>query len=85
MIFRYSDIFLTELGCVVCFQAQTRVKLNFLDHIAKFWDLQGSTLKIPHVERKMLDLYTLSKVRHSSHFKEIALCVFIFCLHGLND
>ncbi|XP_069759397.1 lysine-specific demethylase 5A isoform X3 [Narcine bancroftii] len=43
-------------------EAQTRVKLNFLDHIAKFWDLQGSTLKIPHVERKMLDLYTLSKV-----------------------
>ncbi|XP_051885894.1 lysine-specific demethylase 5A isoform X2 [Pristis pectinata] len=43
-------------------EAQTRVKLNFLDHISKFWDLQGSTLKIPHVERKMLDLYTLSKV-----------------------
>ncbi|XP_072408539.1 lysine-specific demethylase 5A isoform X1 [Chiloscyllium punctatum] len=43
-------------------EAQTRVKLNFLDHIAKFWELQGSTLKIPHVERKMLDLYTLSKV-----------------------
>ncbi|XP_078393907.1 lysine-specific demethylase 5B-B-like, partial [Cetorhinus maximus] len=42
-------------------EAQTRVKLNFLDHIAKFWELQGSTLKIPHVERKMLDLYTLSK------------------------
>ncbi|KAG7216008.1 hypothetical protein INR49_003530 [Caranx melampygus] len=30
-------------------EAQTRVKLNFLDQIAKFWDLQGSPLKIPHL------------------------------------
>uniref|UniRef100_A0A672JMB7 [histone H3]-trimethyl-L-lysine(4) demethylase n=1 Tax=Salarias fasciatus TaxID=181472 RepID=A0A672JMB7_SALFA len=37
-------------------EAQTRVKLNFLDQIAKFWELQGCTLKIPHVERKILDL-----------------------------
>lgn len=44
------------------FQAQTRVKLNFLDQIAKFWELQGCTLKIPHVERKILDLYQLNKV-----------------------
>lgn len=43
-------------------QAQTRVKLNFLDQIAKFWDLQGCVLKIPHVERKILDLYKLNKV-----------------------
>lgn len=43
-------------------QAQTRVKLNFLDQIAKFWDLQGCALKIPHVERKILDLYKLNKV-----------------------
>ncbi|XP_078076448.1 lysine-specific demethylase 5A isoform X2 [Mustelus asterias] len=54
-------------------EAQTRVKLNFLDHIAKFWELQGSTLKIPHVERKMLDLYTLSKVVASEGGFE-ALC-----------
>ncbi|KAI5624611.1 lysine-specific demethylase 5B [Silurus asotus] len=40
-------------------EAQTRVKLNFLDQIAKFWELQGCTLKIPHVERKSLDLYQL--------------------------
>ncbi|XP_072308663.1 lysine (K)-specific demethylase 5Ba isoform X2 [Eucyclogobius newberryi] len=45
-------------------EAQTRVKLNFLDQIAKFWDLQGSTLKIPHVERKILDLYQLNKLVH---------------------
>ncbi|KAM4610848.1 lysine-specific demethylase 5B-B [Polymixia lowei] len=43
-------------------EAQTRVKLNFLDQIAKFWDLQGCTLKIPHVERKILDLYKLNKL-----------------------
>ncbi|XP_033484750.1 lysine-specific demethylase 5B-B isoform X1 [Epinephelus lanceolatus] len=43
-------------------EAQTRVKLNFLDQIAKFWDLQGVALKIPHVERKILDLYKLNKL-----------------------
>uniref|UniRef100_A0A7N8YNT0 [histone H3]-trimethyl-L-lysine(4) demethylase n=1 Tax=Mastacembelus armatus TaxID=205130 RepID=A0A7N8YNT0_9TELE len=43
-------------------EAQTRVKLNFLDQIAKFWDFQGCTLKIPHVERKILDLYKLNKL-----------------------
>ncbi|KAI1905471.1 hypothetical protein AGOR_G00016540 [Albula goreensis] len=43
-------------------EALTRVKLNFLDQIAKFWELQGSKLRLPHVERKILDLYVLSKV-----------------------
>ncbi|XP_060898722.1 lysine (K)-specific demethylase 5Ba [Labrus mixtus] len=43
-------------------EAQTRVKLNFLDQIAKFWELQGCTLKIPHMERKILDLYQLNKL-----------------------
>uniref|UniRef100_A0AAQ4REH1 [histone H3]-trimethyl-L-lysine(4) demethylase n=1 Tax=Gasterosteus aculeatus aculeatus TaxID=481459 RepID=A0AAQ4REH1_GASAC len=43
-------------------EAQTRVKLNFLDQIAKFWEFQGCTLKIPHVERKILDLYQLNKL-----------------------
>ncbi|XP_061146653.1 lysine (K)-specific demethylase 5Ba isoform X1 [Syngnathus typhle] len=43
-------------------EAQTRVKLNFLDQIAKFWELQGCTLKIPHLERKILDLYQLNKL-----------------------
>lgn len=40
-------------------EAKTRVKLNFLDQIAKFWELQGSALRIPMVERKPLDLYSL--------------------------
>ncbi|CAB1347386.1 unnamed protein product [Coregonus sp. 'balchen'] len=43
-------------------RALTRVKLNFLDQIAKFWELQGSRLRFPHVERKILDLYQLSKI-----------------------
>lgn len=50
----------------ILIQAQTRVKLNFLDQIAKFWELQGCTLKIPHVERKILDLYQLNKVSASN-------------------
>ncbi|KAJ3612364.1 hypothetical protein NHX12_020640 [Muraenolepis orangiensis] len=42
-------------------EALTRVRLNFLDQIAKFWELQGSKIRFPHVERKILDLYRLSK------------------------
>ena len=42
-------------------EAHTRIKLNFLDQVAKFWELQGSTLKIPLVEKRALDLYTLKK------------------------
>ena len=42
-------------------EAHTRIKLNFLDQVAKFWELQGSTLKIPLVERRALDLFTLKK------------------------
>lgn len=47
------------------YQAQTRVKLNYLDQIAKFWEIQGSALKIPNVERRILDLYSLSKVSYN--------------------
>ncbi|XP_052282476.1 lysine-specific demethylase 5A-like isoform X2 [Dreissena polymorpha] len=43
-------------------EARSRIKLNFLDQLAKFWELQGSSLKIPHVERKLLDLYDLYKI-----------------------
>ncbi|KAM8973595.1 lysine-specific demethylase 5A isoform 2-T2 [Pelodytes ibericus] len=43
-------------------EAMTRVKLDFLDQLAKFWELQGSTLRIPVVDRKLLDVYALSKV-----------------------
>ncbi|KAI5705479.1 hypothetical protein M8J76_005240 [Diaphorina citri] len=43
-------------------EALTRVKLNFLDQIAKFWDLQGSQFKIPVVEKRAVDLYSLYKI-----------------------
>ncbi|XP_074605334.1 lysine-specific demethylase 5-like isoform X2 [Brevipalpus obovatus] len=43
-------------------EAQTRVKLNFLEQVIKYWDLQGAPFKLPTVEKKVLDLYTLHKV-----------------------
>lgn len=44
------------------FQAKTRIKLNFLDRIAKFWELQGTSLKIPLIDKKPLDLYNLQQL-----------------------
>lgn len=55
----------------LCLQALTRVKLNFLDQIAKFWELQGSKIRFPHVERKILDLYRLSKVLRAVEFSSL--------------
>uniref|UniRef100_A0A146KQ53 [histone H3]-trimethyl-L-lysine(4) demethylase n=1 Tax=Lygus hesperus TaxID=30085 RepID=A0A146KQ53_LYGHE len=43
-------------------EAHTRIKLNFLDQIAKFWELQGSPLKLPSVEKRILDFYTLHQL-----------------------
>lgn len=43
-------------------EAKTRIKLNFLDQLAKFWELQGVPLKIPMVDKKCADLYSLHKV-----------------------
>ncbi|XP_013414674.1 lysine-specific demethylase 5A-like isoform X2 [Lingula anatina] len=42
-------------------EAGSRVKLNFLDQLAKFWELQGTHLRIPNIERKALDLFKLHK------------------------
>lgn len=50
-------------------EAKTRVKLNFLDQIAKFWELQGSSLKIPMVEKRALDLYTLHRMVQAEGFQ----------------
>lgn len=50
VILRFSNLF---------FQAHTRIKINFLDQIAKFWELQGSSLQLPTVEKKTLDLNRL--------------------------
>ncbi|XP_018431943.1 PREDICTED: lysine-specific demethylase 5A [Nanorana parkeri] len=52
-------------------EAITRVKLDFLDQLAKFWELQGSALRIPVVDRKLLDVYGLSKVVSSEGGFEI--------------
>ncbi|CAE1156303.1 KDM5 [Acanthosepion pharaonis] len=43
-------------------EAKSRIKLNFLDQLARFWELQGCSLRIPHVERKLLDLFVLYKI-----------------------
>lgn len=53
-------------------EARTRVRLNFLDQIAKFWELQGSSLKIPMVERKPLDLYSLYRAVQDEGGSELA-------------
>jgi len=42
--------------------ASTRVKLNFLEKIAKFWHLQGISFKIPVLEQRVVDLYSLYKI-----------------------
>ncbi|XP_067685038.1 lysine-specific demethylase 5A-like isoform X3 [Haliotis asinina] len=42
-------------------EAKSRIKLNFLDQLAKFWELQGCSLRIPHVEKKLMDLFGLYK------------------------
>jgi len=47
-------------------EAHTRIKLNYLDQVAKFWELQGSSLKIPIVEKRALDLFTLKKYVNKS-------------------
>ncbi|XP_050430388.1 lysine-specific demethylase lid [Adelges cooleyi] len=42
--------------------ASTRVKLNFLEKIAKYWHLQGVRMKIPVLEQRAVDLYSLYKI-----------------------
>ncbi|KAE9522307.1 hypothetical protein AGLY_017298 [Aphis glycines] len=42
--------------------AITRVKLNFLEKIAKYWHLQGISFKIPVLEQRAVDLYSLYKI-----------------------
>eukprot|EP00117_Sycon_ciliatum_P035340 scpid10968/ scgid26813/ Lysine-specific demethylase 5A; Histone demethylase JARID1A; Jumonji/ARID domain-containing protein 1A; Retinoblastoma-binding protein 2 len=43
-------------------EATTRVKLNFLDAVAKYWELQGTTMRLPTVEGSPLDLLKLWKL-----------------------
>lgn len=42
-------------------EANSRIKLNFLDKLSKFHELQGNKFKIPIVEKRPLDLYQLYK------------------------
>ncbi|VDP03393.1 unnamed protein product [Soboliphyme baturini] len=44
----------------------SRVRLNFVDRIAKFWNLQGIVLRIPVIEGKALDLHRLHQVSHAN-------------------
>ncbi|XP_046406090.1 lysine-specific demethylase 5A isoform X2 [Ischnura elegans] len=43
-------------------EATTRIKLIFFDKIVKFWYLQGTAIKLPTIESKILDLFTLHKI-----------------------
>lgn len=53
-------------------EAQSRVKIIFLNNLSKFWELQGLQLKIPMVDRKYLDLYKLQKlVREEGGFATV--------------
>lgn len=46
-------------------EANTRIKINFLEKLSKFWDLQGHKFRIPILERKPIDLYKLYKTVES--------------------
>ena len=43
-------------------EAQTRVRLSFLEKLMKYFDLQGHQIKIPSIDKKIVDLYQLHKV-----------------------
>lgn len=54
--------------------ASTRVKLNFLEKIAKYWHLQGIRIKIPVLEQRAVDLYSLYKiVEFEGGFNQVCL------------
>lgn len=44
---------LNELGI------QTRMRLQFIHKLAKFWELQGTNFKLPHIAGRPLDIYGL--------------------------
>uniref|UniRef100_H2Y6C3 [histone H3]-trimethyl-L-lysine(4) demethylase n=1 Tax=Ciona savignyi TaxID=51511 RepID=H2Y6C3_CIOSA len=50
----------------------TRIRLQFIENVAKFWDLQGQVFKLPHVGGKALDLYGLhDSVRQLGGFQDV--------------
>jgi len=42
-------------------EANTRIKINFLEKLSNFWELQGNKFRVPILERKPIDLYKLYK------------------------
>jgi len=42
-------------------EARSRMKMNFVDRLLKFWNLQGMAIKVPVVEKQPLDLFKLHK------------------------
>ncbi|KAK9509873.1 hypothetical protein O3M35_004771 [Rhynocoris fuscipes] len=42
-------------------EARTRIKLNFIDQLTKFFANRGKTFQIPLIEKTPLDLYTLHR------------------------
>lgn len=61
------------------------MKLNYLDRIARFWEIQASSLKIPHIERRILDLFSLSKVDIKYMIPTPFFCCFVFVLFWLTN
>lgn len=54
-------------------EARTRIKLNFIDQLTKFFALKGKTFQIPVIEKRTLDLYTLHKlVKEGGGHEEVA-------------
>ncbi|ODM94394.1 Lysine-specific demethylase 5D [Orchesella cincta] len=50
-------------------EATTRIRMNFMVHITKFWEIQGTPLDIPVFDGKQVDLYKLHHVFNSNEFK----------------
>lgn len=55
-------------------QARARVRLLFLEKLARFHDLQGARLRIPTLEGRRLDLHKLhTAVQREGGFEKVAL------------
>lgn len=55
-------------------EASVRAKLNFLDQLYKFWELQACKIKIPYIDGRPLDLHQLHRcVRNEGGF-EACVC-----------
>lgn len=40
-------------------EASVRAKLNFIDQLFKFWELQACTIRVPYIDGRLLDLHKL--------------------------